>query len=314
VRGIGLAVLVLTLAACGSGDPTRLSETGLYADFATRTLAEGVIPLRPRYPLWSDGAEKRRWLRLPVGARIDTSDMDAWRFPVGTRLWKEFSIGGRLIETRLLEKRRDPDDGGWFQMAYAWRDDERDAIAAPDGVKDARGSGYDVPAQRDCGQCHYKGEKPVIGVAALQLSASPDADPPAIDALVAAGVLTAPPSRSYAPPGAGVVQDALGYLHGNCSYCHDRRSAVAADVKVFMNLSVDDARPEDTNTYQTLVGQPIHHFPDVGLGGEVVPGRPDLSLVHYRMARRDASQMPPLITKVIDEAGLATIDAWIQGL
>ena len=42
--------------------------------------------ISPRYPLWSDGAEKQRYLSLPPGTQIDTSNMDDWKFPVGTRV------------------------------------------------------------------------------------------------------------------------------------------------------------------------------------------------------------------------------------
>src|SRR5688500_13196261 len=74
--------------------PARLSETGLFADVKAGTLAPGVRAFRLQFELWSDGAAKRRWVALPEGGRIDTSDMDAWRFPVGTRLWKEFTRDG----------------------------------------------------------------------------------------------------------------------------------------------------------------------------------------------------------------------------
>ena len=43
------------------------------------------IEFTPRYPLWSDGMSKRRWLHVPPGASIDKSDPDAWEFPRGTR-------------------------------------------------------------------------------------------------------------------------------------------------------------------------------------------------------------------------------------
>lgn len=68
--------------------PERLSETGLYADESLSTLGDGVVPYRPRFELWSDGASKRRWIRLPPGAVVDTTDMDDWGFPSGTKLWK----------------------------------------------------------------------------------------------------------------------------------------------------------------------------------------------------------------------------------
>ncbi len=51
--------------------PARLADTGLYADPASKTLAPGIFPFSPQYPLWSDGAVKRRWIRLPEGAAID---------------------------------------------------------------------------------------------------------------------------------------------------------------------------------------------------------------------------------------------------
>src|SRR5688572_2800390 len=103
-------LLVLALAAAGCGQrhwvceppseralgalPQRLSETGLYADLPGEILRAGVRAYRPEFELWSDGASKRRWLALPAGARIDTRDMDAWIYPEGTRLWKEFVRDG----------------------------------------------------------------------------------------------------------------------------------------------------------------------------------------------------------------------------
>jgi hypothetical protein len=83
VLGLVLAASVASAAAEAPADlPARLRETGL---------VEGdpqVVAFAPQYPLWSDGAGKRRWLSLPPGQAIDASDPDAWQFPVGTRLWK----------------------------------------------------------------------------------------------------------------------------------------------------------------------------------------------------------------------------------
>src|SRR5690606_23060146 len=139
-----------------------------YADFEARELAPGVRPYRPAYELWSDGADKARWIALPEGATIDTSDMDFWEFPAGTRLWKEFSRDGRRIETRLLSKTgSSPTD--WYMMAYAWTADEREAVAAPDGVTNALGTAHDVPGTGDCAKCHVRMPDIVIGVSAILL-------------------------------------------------------------------------------------------------------------------------------------------------
>jgi hypothetical protein len=87
--------------------PKTLQETGLYSDSETLQINPQHLSFAPQYPLWSDGATKRRWISLPPGAAIDGSDPDAWIFPVGTRLWKEFSFNGQKVETRYLERRTD---------------------------------------------------------------------------------------------------------------------------------------------------------------------------------------------------------------
>ena len=51
----------------------------------------------PALPFAIDAASRQRL--------IDGTDEMAWTFPVGTKFWKEFSVGGVRIETRLLEKR-----------------------------------------------------------------------------------------------------------------------------------------------------------------------------------------------------------------
>ena len=122
-----VAVMVLVPAARASRPlPEHLRDTGLYAPGNCDELGTGVLPFSPQYPLWSDGAEKRRWIRLPPGTRIDARNPDRWVFPVGTRLWKEFSLGRRL-ETRMLERPRE----GWRFAPYVWTEDGTAAVLAP---------------------------------------------------------------------------------------------------------------------------------------------------------------------------------------
>ena len=113
--------------------PQLLSETGLYVNGSTEVRPE-LVAFSPQYPLWSDGATKRRWISLPAGTAIDASDPDAWVFPSGTRLWKEFSFAGRRIETRLIERLL---DGSWRYAAYAWSADGREATLVPVGIAPA---------------------------------------------------------------------------------------------------------------------------------------------------------------------------------
>lgn len=102
-----VCLFAIAVAAC-SAAPQNLSETGLYDDIVTGGVTSSALPFEPRYPLWSDGAEKQRWALLPDDGVIDSRDMDAWVFPDGTRFFKEFSRDGRRVETRVLGK----DNGG----------------------------------------------------------------------------------------------------------------------------------------------------------------------------------------------------------
>jgi len=98
--------------------PQRLHDTGLYAP-GTTTVRSEILSFAPQYPLWSDGTTKRRWIALPTGTEIDATRPDAWDFPVGTRLWKEFSFG-RRVETRYIERLA---DGSWRFATYLWNAD-----------------------------------------------------------------------------------------------------------------------------------------------------------------------------------------------
>jgi hypothetical protein len=163
----------LLLGACAGGDGDApgpggdsLLATGLYADVATGELGPGVEQFEPAFALWSDGAVKRRYVWLPEGGVIDTSDMDGWVLPVGTKLWKEFSRDGVRVETRLFEKRG---VGDWRMVAYVWTEDGADALPAPAGQVDALGTPHDVPDQEACGKCHDGAADVALGFSALQL-------------------------------------------------------------------------------------------------------------------------------------------------
>ena len=84
--------------------PQLLSETGLYSNISTKDIHPAMQFYTPRYQLWSDGADKSRWIYIPECGRINTANMNDWDFPVGTRFFKEFSIDGVRVETRIIER------------------------------------------------------------------------------------------------------------------------------------------------------------------------------------------------------------------
>ena len=290
--------------------PPALSDTGLYADIASGALASGVLPYDVRYPLWSDGSDKQRYLWLPPGTTIDTSNMDWWKFPLGTKAWKQFSKDGTRIETRYLEKRFEG-QGGWLEVSYVWNAAGTEAFPAPLGEPNALGTTHDVPSQDDCTQCHDGVGDVLIGVSAIQLGA-PGGNG-FLSTLTADGWLSAPPASEPEPPGTGVVQDALGYLHANCGQCHNDVHFLAQKRALRLRLLVSNTTPEETPAYQTAIGGKMNHILQ-GTTIAVVPGKPQESQLWLRMSYRDLDSMPPLGTEVVDSVGLATIESWIAGL
>jgi hypothetical protein len=294
--------------------PNLLSATGLYENLSLgERLAAGVMEYRPRFELWSDGAEKRRFVSLPAGSRIDTSDMDYWVYPVGTRLWKEFRRDGVRVETRLLEK---TGPGSWSMIAYAWNAQGSDAAAVPAGASDVLGTGHDIPSRVMCGECHNHLPDRVLGFSAVQLSHGLGGV--ALGDLAAAARLTVVPPASLEVPGGPNAHAALGYLHANCGNCHNPRSGVFPTVAMELWLSVASLQTvEATPSYRTTVGVPLQGVrptPDTP-GLRIAPRDPAGSAVHHRMSARDPlAQMPPLATELPDAVALSLVAAWISEL
>lgn len=277
--------------------PETLAETGFPA--------EGMIAFDVRYPLWSDGAEKSRFLWLPPGAKIDTSNPDHWTYPKGTRAWKEFRVGGKKIETRFLEKTGEG-GWGWRYVAYAWDADGKTARAAKNGVKNALGTSHDIPSQEHCDQCHSGTRDGVIGPGAYQWTGQ----------LGTLGAIFTAAPRDVEPPGAGVVKEVLGYLHGNCGYCHSDFGRWADARKMRTKLRIADTDPATTPTYVTLINVKMSHDDKDGnpyIG--IVPGDPGKSHLVMRMERRDGIwEMPPIGSEVVDTAAVARVREWITNM
>jgi hypothetical protein len=311
-------------AASGAA-PQTLRHTGLYADFDTLTVDAGHIAFSPQYPLWTDGATKRRWLSLPAGSAIDGSDPDAWIFPIGTRLWKEFSFGGQRVETRYMERQA---DGQWLYAAYAWSAaDGRDAQLAPASGKRGAyplggGKAHTIPSVSDCKVCHQGGRSEVLGFSLIQLAS--DRDPGALHAgpsdidvnlLIARGLIVGSPQSALAPPrwsaASATDRAALGYLHGNCGHCHNEQGPLR-NVGLFLRqTAAAGAERAIASTFDRPVKQPAP-----GLSADAVlriePQHPDRSALMQRIASRyPPLQMPPLGTALVDQEAVELLRRWI---
>ncbi|HXV41225.1 MAG TPA: hypothetical protein VD701_09710 [Steroidobacteraceae bacterium] len=318
---------------------TAIAAVGLAAALVAGSARAGAVlePLpanaatfTPQYPLWSDGAAKRRWVALPDGAAIDGSRPAAWEFPVGTKFWKEFSREGRRIETRTIERLP---DGGWRFAAYVWNAAGTEATLAPaDGAKVALPSGarYQVPSEADCRACHEGAAAPILGFSALQLAPdrdplAPHAEPPRagdldLRALAANGKLARfprelieSPPRIAAPTPAG--RAALGYLHANCGHCHADPALTGAAVPVELQLALDPAdRSAGEQGIRRLLETESRYRPRGAADlHQVVPGDAARGTLLARMRSRDPRiQMPPLGTALPDAEAIALLEKWIN--
>jgi hypothetical protein len=312
------------------GPPPLLSETGLYADAAAFVVDPRNLPFAPQYPLWTDGAAKSRWIFLPPGGVIDGSDPDAWTFPIGTRFWKEFSFGGRRIETRYMELKA---GGQWLYAAYEWTPDGQKAVLAPEGgLRNAYALGrnrfHGIPGTSDCKVCHQGGPAEVLGFSALQLS--PDWDTAALhsgdagglgiklDYLIAHGLIRGYESWSSRVPVIRARSETerlvLGYFQGNCAHCHNSRAKLA-NLGLFLRQEMLAARQLAVDS---TVEQPVKKAAP-GQPPEAVwrirPGQPQLSALLARMSSRyPALQMPPLGTQLVDDEAVALVTRWITEL
>ncbi len=317
------------------GEPTDLKCSGLYSDWATKTIASNVRPYKPGLQLWSDGAKKNRWIALPAGTKIDTSDMDEWTFPIGTRIWKEFNLpsseadGGVVrIETRMITKigatNVDNPAASWYLTTYRWTaDGETDAKELQDGEPDANGHGYEVPSQAECTSCHWGRNDIVMGFEAVSLAA-PDAGGFTMADLIDAGLLTNPPDPStLAIPGDPTAAAALGYLHVNCGVaCHNEGvNAAAGNTSFQMRLDVADLHSvETTETYATGWNMTTDtlQIPNEETSYRIASCSTAESAAYFFADHRNSvdgyfgPQMPAIDTHVVDTAGLAQLVAWIN--
>jgi len=299
--------------------PQLLSRTGLYTDIGAKRTHPLMQAFEPQFQLWSDGADKTRWAYIPECSTIDTSDMDDWHFPVGTRFFKEFSVDGRRIETRLIERiGTGPRDFAY--ASYLWDEGEGEARRVDEaGLKEARGTAHDIPSKSGCLRCHgtyaLGGGRPsrALGFSALQLSHS-NSGVTLLD-LTDDGRLSHPPTHTITVPGDAVTQAALGVLHANCGNCHNDTEDRVPQVDLSLWLETSGTSVEETGAWQTAVDQPTAIFKDQHISGRIVPGQPDQSAVLYRMLQRgNNAQMPPLASHTVDEEGIAAIRAWIGSL
>ncbi|MEZ4311521.1 MAG: hypothetical protein R3F14_26090 [Polyangiaceae bacterium] len=204
---------------------------------------KGIYEYQVAAALWSDHAEKQRFIVLPEGKKITFDEEEGWQYPLGTILVKTFSFRDdfgdpdsprRTLETRLLLL----GEAGWTGEVYRWNDAQTEAkrIIAGERVdvtyKDEDGDTfteeYIVPNQNQCKRLprarrrgHRQAPSPSSSTA-LSPATPPRTSSktwPRKACSTRAPRHTLPPSPTRSAQPLSTIAPAA-YLHANCSHCH----------------------------------------------------------------------------------------------
>lgn len=304
--------------------PRRLSETGLFTNTAALTPDASLIPYEVNAPLWSDGAEKRRWILLPGMQRTKPAAGQRLSFPLGTIFVKHFEIArdaGRepyRLETRVMVLRED----GWGAFTYVWADDQEDAVLTdgrarvelPGWARTRHGTHWTAPSRSDCMACHTAVSGFVLGFEPRQLvrpTKQFGGSRQQWDVLRGLEVLPAEQSIPPTPfPDTRAEETssraARAYLHSNCAMCHQPGAPGNATLDLRFETPLNEMGALNQRPGQGDLG-----IRDARL---VAPGDPARSLLLQRMRRTDEKGMPNIAHERVDAVGVSLVDGWIRSL
>ncbi|MCA9290860.1 MAG: PQQ-dependent sugar dehydrogenase, partial [Phycisphaerales bacterium] len=293
--------------------PRLLSQTGCVDMQHPRLAAPGLAPYDVAMQLWSDGADKARFIALPQRSAVKlhqyTPTAVDFELPKGAIVVKTFFLEGRPIETRLLVN-HDPE--GFRGYSYEWNDRATEATLLDDLKKKRIGNvDWHYPSRAQCFACHTGAADRVLGFLVPQLNNQMSYRDGHVrnqlDELDARGFFATSPPAPYTLP-AFVDRDdtraddgawARAYLHANCSHCHRPGGGGAGGANLHAGAPLDN----NLCMFEGKIDGENMHW--------VEPGKPDKSLIVRRMDRDDGSRMPPIGTSIRDALAIKRIRAWI---
>lgn len=295
-----------------------------------------VLPYDLNTPLFSDYAEKARFIWMPENSDGAVyNDKNVLEFPTGTVLIKNFyytnderdlNQGKRIIETRLLVRTKTQ----WEARNYVWNDEQTEAVR--DVVGDiktinwtnikgkAMQVDYIIPNKNQCKSCHYnKGILEPIGPKIRNLNKSftySEVKQNQLEKWAEVGYLKGyeptinhPKVAQWDNPNDDLHQRAMAYLDVNCGHCHNPNGPANT---TGLNLVADAEMNRAFGIFKPSVAA------GAGTGGRdynIVPGKPNESILTFRMESTDpAEMMPELGRRLVHEEGVDLIKAWIEGL
>jgi uncharacterized repeat protein (TIGR03806 family) len=320
--------------------PALLSQIGAFTNLSTLAPSSNLVPYTVNSPLWSDGAEKDRWMSVPNnGAPYGTNETigfaanGVWSFPTGTVFVKHFDLPvndtnpavRKRLETRFLVRGT---NHAWYGLTYKWRADNSDADLLPGSLLETnlittatgvRTQVWYYPSRSDCLNCHNPTAGSVLGVRTCQLNGDfsyPDTGVTdnqlrALNqigmfnpGIVESNITSFPASVPVSDTSASLELRVRSYLDANCAHCHRPNG-----VRGFF-----DARLDTPLASQGIVGGAVADTLGI-IGARVIkPQSLSQSVLYVRDNALASIQMPPLARNVVDTNYINVLGAWINTL
>jgi uncharacterized repeat protein (TIGR03806 family) len=312
-----------------------------------RTAANGGIHYALITPLFTDYAEKYRFIFVPEGKQAAYTSKGALDFPVGTIIAKTFTMprdflnvaaGEELLETRLLIHRKE----GWKALPFIWREDGSDAdLALAGGTREvswihsdgsSRATDYVIPDANSCKTCHSIARSESGSGVNMETVITPigpkarfmntdnvygDETANQLAYMAHRGVLAGLPDDlamidtvpDWQDTAADLQNRAKGYLDSNCAHCHNP-GGFASNSGLFLEYW------REVDTSYGICKTPV--AAGAGSGGlrfAIVPGDADSSITPFRMDSNEPDvRMPEIGRSLVHEEGVALIREWINSL
>lgn len=316
--------------------PQWLSEYEFFeGNLANLNPAQQVYPYAINTPLFSDYAEKARFIYLPNKQTMTYTDQGPLDFPDGAILIKNFYYHieqsasdkrRQILETRLLVK----ENGEWNPLNYIWNTAQTDArldvvgktelVKWTDDQGRSREVNYVIPNRNQCNNCHNANNTIVpIGTTVAQLN-QPYLGNSQLNQLAFFSqeqILTGyDPTKDHDklpvwddPSTGNTHQRSRAYLDANCAHCH---SAVGSAKNAGLYLQYSEEHPRNRGIFKP----PIAAGKGSGnLNFDIVPGKPEESILIYRMrSNNPAIRMPEIGRSIPHEEGIALLTSYIEQL
>lgn len=330
ITAVSIAVVDLTQVPY-----SKLSDYKFFVgDIKNQNPSYGVLPYKPTSSLFTDYAQKARFVWMPDGTTATyNGDENNLELPIGAVLIKSFFYNNvqpsnttRIIETRLMIRTNDE----WIFAEYEWNNEQTEAFLSMDGSTtsvtwlDDNGvsqtvSQYRLPSGIECLTCHKQDEIPVpIGIKPQNLNTIYNYQTGMQNQLakwVEMGYLssTGLPNTIASVVDYNDVSQPLNlrvrsYLDINCAHCHsDLGQCGYRDLRLSF---VDTTVPANMGFCLPSV-QPIE-----GSTSIVEPGNHERSAMYLMLNNTDGGTltMPLLGRTVIHQEGVVLIQQWINSL